>query len=236
MTKAADKRGSGEYTSHSPEPALAVLIPVLKRPHRVQPVLDSVRRSTPSANVYFIHDHDDFPEIEAIEQANVEKESICCSGNYAAKINTGASFTNEPFIFTGADDLEFYPGWYEEALEKMTEDAMVVGTNDLCNQAVIAGQHATHFLVRREYMAQGTIDEPDKLLHEGYRHEWVDNEFIETAKARGVYSHAGGAIVEHLHPMNGKAPIDSLYAGSPERMQQGGQLFLQRQRLWQPRL
>lgn len=182
--------------------------------------------------MYFIHDHDDFPEVEAIERANVEKEAICCSGNYATKINSGVEYTDEPFIFTGADDLEFHPGWYAKALEKMTKDIMVVGTNDLCNPAVIAGMHATHFLVKREYFAQGTIDEPYKLLHEGYEHEWVDNEFIETAKARGVYAHADEAVVEHLHPMVGKAPMDQLYEGSQGRIQRGGQLFMQRQLLW----
>jgi hypothetical protein len=233
LTGAVDKRGSGEFPLDSPEPSLAILIPVLKRPHRVIPVLESARRATPAASVYFIHDHDDFPEIEAIEQANASKEAICCSGNYATKINSGAEYTNESFILTGADDLEFHPGWYAKALEKMTEGVMVVGTNDICNPAVIAGQHATHFLVRREYVEQGTIDEPYKLLHEGYPHEWVDNEFIETARARGVYAHAEESIVEHLHPMAGKAPMDDLYAGAQERMQRGGPLFLQRQRLWQ---
>lgn len=233
MTVAVDKQGSGEIPLDSPEPSLAILIPVLKRPHRVQPVLDSIRRATPNAGVYFIHDHDDFPEIESIERANAEKQAICCSGNYATKINNGAEFTNESFIFTGADDLEFHPGWYEKALEQMTDGIMVVGTNDICNPAVMAGEHATHFLVKREYVEQGTIDEPYKLLHEGYQHEWVDNEFIGTAKAREVYAHANESIVEHLHPMVGKAPMDELYAGMPQRMQQGGQLFVQRQSLWQ---
>lgn len=198
------------------------------------PVLNSIRFHTPDAGVYFIHDHDDFPEIKAIEEAGVLKQALVCSGNYAEKINWAAENTDEHFIFTGADDLQFHHGWYEEALSCMAdENIMVVGTNDLCNPAVIAGMHATHFLVRREYLAEGTIDEPYKLLHEGYQHEWVDNEFIETAKARGVYAQANESIVEHLHPMVGKAPMDELYANIPERMEQGGRLFLQRRRLWQ---
>lgn len=236
MSGAVDKQGSGEIPLDSPEPSLAILIPVLKRPHRVIPVLESIRRATPAASVCFIHNSDDFPEIEALDEANVEKEAFVCDGNYAEKINFAAEDIYEDFIFTGADDLEFHTGWYQAALAHMTEGTMVVGTNDICNPNVIAGRHATHFLVRTEYLEQGTIDEPYKLLHEGYQHEWVDNEFIETARARGVYAHADDSIVEHLHPMVGKAPMDELYAGMHERMQQGGPLFLERQKLWQTRL
>lgn len=214
-------------------PGVAFLIPVLRRPHRVAPLLDSIEATTPEPySVHFICDHDDLEEIQAI-RADGRADSIgIVDGNYAMKINEAARTTSEPLVFLGADDLKFHPGWLEAATAKLTGEILVVGTNDLCNPRVIEGNHATHFLVDRRYLAQGTIDEPGKLLHEGYRHEFVDNELIETAKHRGVYAHAGDAIVEHLHPMAGKAPMDELYAAIPERMKQGREVFNDRKELW----
>lgn len=212
--------------------AVILIIPVLHRPHRVEPLINSIEAATPREHrTLFIVDPDDDEEREAIERH--DGLYAICAGNYATKINYGADITAEPLIFTGADDLEFHDGWLEAAESwLLTSDAMVAGTNDLCNPKVIAGEHATHFLVRREYLKFGTIDEGRKLLHEGYQHEYVDNEFIETAKHRGVYVQAGDSIVEHLHPMAGKAPMDDLYAASTQRMVQGAQLYGERKALW----
>lgn len=225
-------------------PALSILVPVLKRPHRVKPLLESISAATPEAQVLFLADPDDLPELEAIrfERRRCELAGLplCVSvhatgGNYARKINQGVELSRAPLLFFGADDLHFHPGWLEAARSALggLERAGIgaVGTNDLCNPKVIAGDHATHFLVARWYAELGAIDGGGPL-HEGYEHEWVDNEFIETARRRGAYAHAGDAIVEHLHPMAGKAESDALYAAAPERMRSGHRIFRQRRPLW----
>lgn len=184
----------------------------------------------------FICDPDDEAEQEAIAwertRTTLRVNAVAPGGNYAFKVNYGVNLTREPLIFLGADDLHFHPGWLAAAIAKLSDGVGVVGTNDMCNPAVMAGEHATHFLVTREYAQRGTIDDLDKLLHEGYPHEWVDNEFIETAKARDAYAMALGAVVEHLHPLAGKAPSDELYAGAPERMAAGQAIFDKRRHLW----
>jgi hypothetical protein len=112
--------------------------------------------------------------------------------------------------------------------------AEVVGTQDLCNPRVIEGEHATHFLVSRYYYeAWGTLDERPAIFHEGYPHEYVDDELIGTAKMRDAYAFADDSIVEHLHPLVGKAPSDALYEASASRMKQGRALFIKRRKLWQ---
>lgn len=209
---------------------LVILVPVLRRPHRVEPLLDSIKAATPGARVVFICDPDDLEEQEAVYQAGLRPMLI--AGNYAAKINAGSRVTDEPLLFLGADDLHFHPGWLEHATALMTDQVGVVGTNDLCNGRVIAGEHSTHSLVARWYQQLGTIDEPGKILHEGYPHEYVDDEFVQTAQRRGMYAHAHDAIVEHLHPMVGKAPMDALYAAQRPRMRQGRKVFRQRSSLW----
>lgn len=216
--------------------SLAFLVPVLARPHRVAPLLDAIEATTPGARVLFLADDYDRPEHEAIERelgrTGVQAELDTSGGNYATKINSGVELTDEPYVFTGADDLRPHAGWLEAALAKLADGIGVVGTNDLCNPRVIAGEHATHFLMTREYAGRPCIDGSRGPLFEGYPHEYVDNELIETAKHRGAYAHSDEAIVEHLHPMAGKAPMDDLYAASGKRMREGLRVYQARQHLW----
>lgn len=213
---------------------LAVLVPVLARPQNVVPLVESATRNTPNlSTLLFIASPGDEAELAELERAGVEY--VVKEGNYATKINEGASMTTEPYIFTGADDLRFHPGWYEAAFDVMLgEGVEVVGTQDLCNPRVIAGEHATHFLLTRYYYEKwGTIDDRPAIFHEGYPHEYVDDELIGTAKMRDAYAFAEKSIVEHLHPLAGKAPTDELYEASASRMRQGRPLFEKRRKLWE---
>lgn len=213
---------------------LVILVPVLRRPQSVAPLLESIHTSTASARVLFIGDPGDTAEHDAIARAGAEM--IATGGNYAQKINTGVRHTTEPYLFAGADDLRFHPGWLEAALEVMERTgAGLVGTQDLCNARVIAGEHATHFLLARWYAQLPTIDGQPGPCFEGYEHEFVDDELIGTARERGAYAFAPGAIVEHLHPDVGKAPTDALYAAQGARMRRSRPLFQSRTPLWTSR-
>lgn len=214
-----------------------VAIPVLGRPHRVEPLAESVAAATPEPHrVLFVATAGDRDEIAALRSAGVDWIAVDPNpvGDYARKINHAVAVTDDPYIFTGADDLAFRSGWLTAALTEMTPDGVgVVGTNDLSNERVIAGEHATHFLVARWYVDRfGTIDEPGKIFHEGYPHEFVDDELIATARLRGRYAHAAGSLVEHLHPLYGKAPTDALYDAHAERMRAGRRVFRRRRHLW----
>lgn len=197
-------------------------------------MLDSIARATPDAHAVFLADPDDKDELEAIAAYDgpVEVTTLAPGGNYAAKINRGVRATDEPLIFLGADDLNFHPGWLEAASSRIRGRIQVIGTNDLCNPRVRAGRHSTHSLLTREYAKRGTIDDSSIVLHEGYEHEFVDDEFVQTAIKRHAFDFAANAHVEHLHPDVGKAPMDALYSARPRRMRQGRKLYRQRRRLW----
>lgn len=159
-------------------------------------------------------------------------------GDYARKINRGYLVSSEPFLFLGADDLAFRPGWLAAGLAPFADPAIgVVGTQDLApTERARSGEHATHVLVRRRYVDElGTIDEPGKILHESYPHEYVDDELVGTAKARGAWHFAGDSVVEHLHPSWGKAPTDALYRDQARRMAIGRRIFERRRPLWTSR-
>lgn len=215
---------------------LVILVPVLRRPHRVAPLLESIR-VTCNARVLFLCTYGDDAQIDAVDDAGEECVIINHHpGDYARKILVGYLMTTEPHIFCGADDLLFHPGWYEAACAKLTEGIGVVGTNDLTNPRVMSGEHSTHSLMTREYIDQyGTIDQLYTPLHLGYWHEHVDDEAIGTAKFRKAWAFAEDSHVEHLHPMAGKAPMDEMYAAQDERMAQSAPIFQRRKRLWRGR-
>jgi len=217
------------------QPDLVILVPVLHRPKNIDPLMESIRVATPHARTVFLSSPDSPAETDALRERNLEVWEMPFAsgpGDYARKINYGSTHTDEAFIFLGADDLRFHAGWFEAAAALMTRRVLVVGTNDLGNPRVLAGEHATHSLVARRYVRRGTIDGGEGLLHDGYPHEFVDDEFVGTAKARGVWAFAADAVVEHLHPHWGKADTDFIYAASRSRLRVGRRLWRERCPLW----
>lgn len=224
---------------------VVVVVPVLARPHRVGPFLESIAAATPPiVRVVFAATAGDAMVDAVVAHADgagvpVSLEVLAPNriGDYARKVNFVYSRTTEPFLFLGADDLHFHHGWLEAAMAEMVDPGIgVVGTQDLApTERARTGQHATHCLIRRAYIdAYGTIDEEDKILHEGYPHEYVDDELVGTAKARNAWAFAHGSIVEHLHPSWGKAPADALYRAQRRRMADGARIYRRRSALWNP--
>jgi hypothetical protein len=135
-------------------------------------------------------------------------------GSFGQKANHGYDISTEEWLFFVGDDVKFHRGWLDQALEvARTTGKHVIGTNDLGNTAVMAGEHATHLLIRRTYIEQigASWDGPGTVCHEGYRHWFVDNEIVEAAKRRNVWAPCLAAHVEHLHPYYGKAAFDDVY-------------------------
>lgn len=217
---------------------VVVVVPALRRPHRVAPLLESLALATDSPHrALFVLTEDDHEERAAVRAIGADYLTLPGPhrpGDYARKINLAVRETDEALIFTGADDLYFHPGWLEAAVAYLDGTVGVVGTNDLSNRRVMRGDHSTHSLITRAYAELGTIDEPDKVLHEGYPHEYVDDELIGTARYRNAFAFAKRSHVEHLHPLYGKMPTDELYDQHARRMRQGRRVFDRRRHLWTP--
>ena len=208
-------------------------MPVLNRPWAVQPLIDSALGATPEAEVLFLASPDDEPELEALEEAGAD--FITHAGGYAAKINYGVRQTTRPLIFSAADDLHFHPGWFDIAKARITPDIQVVGTNDLCSGRVRMGHHATHMLMTREYALRPTADGQDGPFSEAYHHWYCDDELVETAVARKAIAFATDSIVEHYHPMVGKAETDSTYEKGASRRVEDRRMFMRRRKFWKSR-
>lgn len=213
---------------------VVVLIPMLGRAEHIEPLLESLYATKEDSRALFLvspHDTDVKDKIASIGEEMYEV-SYQPRGDYARKINNGYRVSNEPFLFLGASDLKFHNGWFDNAVNKMHPETGVVGTNDLGNPRVIRGLHSTHSLVTREYADKGTVDEPYCLLHEGYVHEFVDDEFVETAKCRNAFVMALDSVVEHMHPAWNKGEWDKSYRDTDRRLQMGYKLYKRRRKSW----
>lgn len=175
----------------------------------------SVDAATDDYRLLFVATGDDEAELTALSDAGADwivPSAHRNTGDYARKINAGMRASIEPLIFTGADDLVFRPGWFEAAVALIGAGVGVVGTNDLGNPDVVAGRHATHSLVDRQYAEVfGTYDCPGRIYHEGYDHNFCDVEFVQTAMRRHAWAFAPDSVVEHVHPSWKKADTDPTY-------------------------
>ncbi len=192
--------------------SLTVLIPALARPQNVEPTLVSLEMSTAAERregwtitPLFICSSDDQEECDEVRAHGLTplihgmKHDDC---QYSRKINAGVATTDSDWLFLGADDLDFHYGWLRAAIDvHIATGKLVIGTQDLGNQLVKKGLHATHSLVHRDYVKLGTIDTPGILLHPLYDHNACDVEFCETAMYRDQWAFAEDSIVEHLHPL-----------------------------------
>ncbi len=81
------------------------------------------------------------------------------------------------------------------------------------------------------YVELGTIDQSDAVYHDGYWHNFCDDELIQTARSRGMYR-PSLAVVEHLHPDRDRTLDDDTYALGRVHFHDDRRLFIHRSNLW----
>jgi len=209
---------------------LTILVPVLKRPHRVEPLLESARNTVPDAEILFIADPGDKPELAALDEAGANY--ITPGGSYPKKINVGVRETDAPLVFAGADDITFLPGWFEAAKAHLSDEIRVVGVTDDVTKRNRLGHHAPHFLIARDYALMPTIDGRRGPLCELYGHHFVDDEFIGTCQQRGVIHIATDAKVHHSHYFDGSGEMDWTYEKGLKTRQRDRRIHRRRRVLW----
>jgi glycosyltransferase involved in cell wall biosynthesis len=218
---------------------LVILIPVLRRPQNVGLLVTSITKNSGGYELLFIaspNDKEEIDELENQKQQYVVMDGLYTNrGDYARKINRGFKEIEADWYFLGADDLRFHTGWFEEAMIIHAEtNACVIGTNDMGNPAVIKGNHSTHSLVLRDYIKEcgGSYNEPGRIYHEGYRHNFVDTELVATAKSREAWAFSSKSLVEHLHPDWKKGHKDDVYELGKSGWYDDQKLFEKRSGLW----
>lgn len=218
---------------HAPD-SLVALVPVLDRPANVAPLVASWANGGAPGLLLFLTSPGDEQEVRAIDAADgnwLECESV----PWPTKINEGVAATESEWVLLAADDVEFAPGWWEATASLRAQPEVgVIGTNDLANPRVMAGDHATHWLMRRSYITEcGTIDAPGLAVHPGYRHWYVDDECHWTAKSRGAWAFCAEAHIKHHHPyFDERVAWDDTYALGESKTLEDQALFVSRAHLF----
>jgi len=221
----------------APSPTVDIIIPTLKRPGNVLVVTDDIRRYTPrrSYRITFVTDEDDAKTNEVIQTlvAGLDVNRIVRSGTFPKKINTAVAVTEGDWVLCCGDDVKFKPGWYEATVEATKLDKAVIGTNDKTPRTRNR-DHATAQLVRRDYIEHpgAAWREPGHVFHEGYHHQYADNELCNLAWKRGEWHFADDIVIEHPHPVWGTREWDEVYRLGQSNGLRDKRLFRQRHRLW----
>lgn len=205
-----------------------VIVPVLHRPQNVRPLLETLRASTGLATAWFVCEPGDRDEMDAVRTYG--GRVLQHAGSFAEKVNyaVGVSGLTAPWVFLTGDDVLFQPGWLDHAQYVAHQyDGHVVGTNDLGNPRVTAGDHATHMLISRDYIDKfgATFDDKPGVVCGPYRHWFVDDEIVALARHRNVWQMALGSFVEHMHPLWGKGDDDDVYRLGRESAEADRALF-----------
>lgn len=211
---------------------VAVIVPVVGRPQNAAPFMASFVESGAAANVLAVANRADQASINAWITAGAAV-LVTDGHTFAEKVNDGYRNTVEPWLFITGDDVKFHPRWLTNAL-LVGGRCDVIGTNDLGTLRVRNGEHATHMLIRRSYIDRygASWDGPGVVCHEGYNHWYVDDEIVTVAKTRGTWASAKSSIVEHLHPLFGRAVDDAVYALGRSRAEEDRAVFVERQRVY----
>jgi hypothetical protein len=222
------------WRNYNPPPATeqtAVVVPVMGRPRNAVPFMTSLRASTGLANVYAVADGTDDAVIRAWGDAGATVLVEGRPGDLRREGQPRLRQDDRAVAVPRRRRRPVPPGWLDHAQHVAeTFGAHVIGTNDLGNTRVLAGEHATHLLVRRSYVDEvgASWDGPGVVAHESYRHWFVDDEIVTAAKQRGVWQMALGSVVEHLHPLFGKGEVDDVYDLGQSFAEQDRELFQKR--------
>ena len=208
---------------------IAIFIPTLFRPHNVERVIDSIRNTTDIPyEIYLMCPKDDFETISVIEKFGCKYWTDEGDMRFVKRIQFMYENTDEEWFLTGADDLVFQPFWFEQAIEYM-DSASVISFDDQCNPNL----PGTNFLIKREYIEKysGVVDSPNTVFHQGYYHNYCDNELVAVASRRGQFAKSQG-IIKHYHPTVDRAPWDGVYMMAQSYMIDDANLFASREKLW----
>lgn len=185
----------------------------MRRPHNAAPFMKSLAASDAGPHtVYAVADPDDIDTQEAWGDAGAHLLVSQRGHTFANKVQHAYLNTVEPWLLLVGDDVWFHPGWYQAALA-VSDGFSLISTNDCGNPFVMAGERATHPIIRRTWVDESgaSWDGPGVIAHEGYAHQFVDCEWSVKAHDDRVFVYAPDCRIEHLHPTWGHGGLDDVY-------------------------
>lgn len=193
---------------------ISIVCPTLNRPHLLVPLAENIADTTHGFRLIFVCDVADEASQQQVGKAAqiLPRHSvnlILKDGTYPQKSNAGMRHAVGEWAVVVNDDTRFHAGWQSAAQAGFDTGANVVGTNDLSPSS--HAEHSTQVAVRLSYLEDpgASWNEPRKLYHEGYHHNFSETEVCSLAIQRGVWLYAEDAVIEHCHPDWGKREADA---------------------------
>lgn len=191
---------------------MAIIVPTRGRPTNIEDLIVSLKETNTDSDLWLVLDDDD-PELDhylELEDGQLVHTIIVTrEGKGMAKpLNKAAVFLAEShaykyFAFLGDDHRPRTDKWdqfFRTALDRF--HAGIVYGNDLIQGEALPTAVA---------MTANIVDELQGMVPPGLAHLYLDNFWLQLGKDLGSISYLGHVVIEHLHPIAGKAEWDAGY-------------------------
>lgn len=187
---------------------MAIIVPSRGRPDNIKALIESMRKTITVDELWVVCDTDD-PELPGYEALGIENLLIFdrTQKGMARPLNLAVRYilknhTIEHFAFLGDDHRPRTIYWDQDFRNVLDQGIGIVYGNDLFqeeNLPTAVGMHGT------------IVRELNGMVPEGLLHLYLDNFWKQIGQDIGAFTYLPETIIEHMHPLAGKAEVDQGY-------------------------
>jgi len=185
---------------------LVALVPSRNRPQNIADLIIAFDETETESDLIVIVD-DDEPQMDAYLQLGCDVLMVEKQGKGMAKpLNFAArhySHKYRHFAFLGDDHRPRTDKWDEFFIRELD----LLGTGLVYGNDLLQGEN----LPTAVAMTGNIVRELKGMVPPGLIHLYLDNFWMQLGKDLGAFSYLGHVILEHLHPIAGKAEWDEGY-------------------------
>ena len=190
---------------------MCVVVPSRGRPENAERLAQAFKDTGAEADLYIVIDNDDPKWNEYAKSENYKKlPADNKTGGCAKSLNTGAvlllDITKYPlydyFVFMGDDHLPRTPGWDKAFIQALGTNTGIVYGDDLLQGANLPTAYG---------MTRDLVDELRGMTFPGCIHLFFDNFVKQLGLDLEYLKYLPDVIIEHMHPIAGKAEMDEGY-------------------------
>jgi len=190
---------------------MCVVVPSRGRPENAERLAQAFKDTGAEADLYIVIDNDDPKWNEYAKSENYKKlPADNKTGGCAKSLNTGAvlllDITKYPlydyFVFMGDDHLPRTPGWDKAFIQALGTNTGIVYGDDLLQGANLPTAYG---------MSRDLVNELRGMTFPGCVHLFFDNFVKQLGLDLEYLKYLPDVIIEHMHPVAGKAEIDEGY-------------------------
>ncbi len=191
---------------------MCVVVPSRGRPENADRLAKAFKDTNTEADLYFVIDNDDPKWDEYVKNKNIQcLPADNKTGGCANSLNTGAvyllDYSNYPlydyFVFMGDDHLPRTQNWDQAFIQALGINTGIVYGDDLLQGANLPTAFG---------MSRDLVVELQGMTFPGCVHLFFDNFVKQLGLDLNYLKYLPDVIIEHLHPVAGKAEMDEGYA------------------------